>query len=105
AIIDVHSHLGYDEIFELDFPAEALVRNQELNHVDITIVQPALTVQLATAQRLHDAIAELAEGHPGRFYGMADPNPHLTEAEYRREVTRCIRDLGFVGIKLHTLAH
>ena len=46
-IIDVHSHMGYDEIFEHDFPAEDLLWAQERNGVDITIVQPGSCVLLA----------------------------------------------------------
>lgn len=105
AIIDVHSHLGWDEVFEHDFTADELLRAQEANGVDITIVQPASCVLLETVRAQHDAIAAFAAAHPGRFYGMANPNPHLPEAEYRAEVIRCVRDLGFVGIKVHPLAH
>jgi predicted TIM-barrel fold metal-dependent hydrolase len=36
---------------------------------------------------------------------MANPNPHLPHDAYEREVERCVRDLGFVGVKLHPLAH
>lgn len=104
-IIDVHSHLGYDEVFEHDFPADALVAAQERNGVDVTIVQPGSCVLLETVQRQHDAIAALAAQYPGRFVGMANPNPHLSEEVYRREVARCIRDLGFVGLKIHPFAH
>jgi predicted TIM-barrel fold metal-dependent hydrolase len=96
---------GYDEVFEHDFPADALVAAQERNGVDITIVQPGACVLLETVQRQHDAIAAFAARHPGRFFGMTNPNPHLPEEIYRREVTRCIRELGFVGIKIHPLAH
>ncbi len=105
AIIDVHSHLGWDEVFEHDFTGDELLHAQATNGVDITIVQPASCVRLETVRGQHDVIAAFAAAHPGRFYGMANPNPHLPQAEYRAEVTRCIRDLGFVGIKIHPLAH
>lgn len=105
AIIDVHSHCGYDEVFEEEFMSAELVEAQERWGVDVTIVQPGTTLTLATVQRQHDAIAELSQRHPGRFYGMANPNPRLPQDEYRGEIIRCVRDLGFVGIKLHTFAH
>jgi predicted TIM-barrel fold metal-dependent hydrolase len=104
-IIDVHAHMGDDEIFEHDFPAEDLVAAQERNGVDITIVQPGSCVLLDTVRQQHDAIAAFAAAHPGRFFGMANPNPHLPEGDYRREVTRCVRELGFVGVKIHPTAH
>ncbi len=104
-IIDVHSHLGYDQVFDYDFVGEDLVDAQERNRVDITIVQPASCVALDTVRVQHDAIAAFARRYPGRFFGMANPNPHLPDDDYRREVTRCVRDLGFVGLKMHPLAH
>src|SRR5947209_19267181 len=70
-IIDVHSHMGYDEIFEHDFPAEDLLWAQERNGVDITIVQPGSCVLLETVRRQHDAIAAFAAQYPGRFFWMA----------------------------------
>ncbi len=103
--VDTHSHLGWDEIFDHDFPADALVQAQEANGVNITIVQPGLWVHLADTQRQHDAIAAFAAAHPGRFVGMANPNPHMPDDDYRREVTRCVRELGFVGVKIHPFAH
>ena len=56
-------------------------------------------------QAQHDAIADFVARYPGRFFGMANPNPHLPEGDYRHEVTRCVRDLGFIGVKIHPLAH
>jgi len=50
AIIDVHSHLVYDQVFDHDFLGEELVAAQERNGVDITIVQPASCVALDTVR-------------------------------------------------------
>lgn len=104
-IVDAHAHLGYDFIFDEDFRAEALLEGQEANGIDVTLVQPGTAHDLATVQRYHDAIAELARGHPGHFRGIANPNPHLPGDDYEVEVRRCIEDLGFVGIKMHPTAH
>ena len=104
-IIDVHSHLGYDQVFDHDFRAEELLAAQERNGVEITIVQPASCVALDSVRAQHNAIAAFVRRYPGRFYGMANPNPHLPDDEYRREVRRCMTDLGFVGLKMHPLAH
>ena len=57
-----------------------------------------------TAQ--HDAIAEAARLFPGKFYPrMANPNPHLRDDIYEAELRRCVEELGFIGVKLHTFAH
>lgn len=104
-IIDVHSHLGWDHTFDREFTAEALLQKHEACGVEISIVQPGTCHDVETVRRQHDAIAALAAAHPGRFYGMANPSPHLPEAVYEAELTRCVRELGFIGVKLHPLAH
>ena len=104
-IIDAHAHLGYDEVFDEDFTQADLLQSQSANGIDITLVQPALTHDLTTAQHYHDAIAELARRYPGRFYGVANPSPHLSGGRYEAEVRRCVCELGFVGVKLHPFAH
>jgi hypothetical protein len=32
-------------------------------------------------------------------------NPHRDRSAYEREVERCVRELKFVGVKLHTIGH
>lgn len=103
-IIDVHVHLGWDYTFEEDFPRELLVNKMNNHGVDIQIVQPGTTHNLADARRQHNAIHELCRSYPGRFYGMANPNPHLDGSQYEDEISRCVEDLGFMAIKLHTYA-
>ncbi|MGI6611041.1 MAG: amidohydrolase family protein [Limnochordia bacterium] len=104
-IIDVHAHLGWDTVFEDDFTKDELLQSQETNGIDTTIVQPGICHDLRTVQKQHDAIAELACAFPGRFCGMANPNPHLPEKEYSAELRRCTTTLGFVGVKLHPHGH
>lgn len=104
-IIDTHAHLGSDHVFDEEFTEAALVASQRRNGIDVTIVQPALVHDLETVRKQHDDIADLCRRHPGRFRGMADPNPHLGDAKYADEVKRCVEDLGFVGVKMHPFAH
>lgn len=104
-VVDAHAHLGFDEVFDEDFREDALVAAQDANGISVSLVQPGSVHSLEAVQRQHDAIADLARRFPGRFYGIANPNPHLPGDEYEREVRRCVLELGFVGIKLHPLAH
>ncbi|MCW4026585.1 MAG: amidohydrolase family protein [Candidatus Bathyarchaeota archaeon] len=104
-IIDTHTHLGYDYVFEEDFTINELLTNMQKNRVDISIVQPGTVLDLKTVVEQHNAIADLAGKMPGRIFGMANPNPHLPSAKYRNELERCISDLGFVGVKMQTLGH
>ena len=104
-IVDAHAHLGNDQVFDVDFTADELLEAQEANGIDVTLVQPATAHDLDTVRHYHDAIADLAARHPGRFAGIANPNPHLPPDAYERELRRCIEELGFVGVKLHPTAH
>jgi len=71
--------------------------------VDATIVQPYPGAE--DAARQHDLIADMCQRNPGRFYGLASLSPHGDHDVYRREVERCVKDLHFVGLKLHTIGH
>jgi predicted TIM-barrel fold metal-dependent hydrolase len=102
-IIDVHAHLGVDFSFDDTYPEDELIRKME-NGCNVQIVQPGATHTLKDAALQHDAIAELCRKHPGRFFGMANPNPHLPRTEYEQEMERCVKKLSFVAVKLHTLA-
>lgn len=104
-IIDVHTHIGHDEVFDELFTAEQQLKNHEQLGIDVSIVQPAICHGLEKVMKQHDYIADLSQKYPGKFYGMANPNPHLPEDQYCRELERCIKDLGFVGVKIHTSAH
>jgi len=104
-IVDSHAHLGFDQVFDEEFTEAELLAAQRDHGIDRTIVQPALAHDLTVARACHDAIAALAEEYPGQFAGMANPSPHLEPADYRREMRRCVRELGFVGVKLNPLGH
>ncbi|MBS7656607.1 MAG: amidohydrolase family protein [Candidatus Bathyarchaeia archaeon] len=104
-IIDAHAHLGYDYVFEEDFILENLVSKIKQNKVDISIVQPGTVLDLKGVIKQHNAIAKLSKKMSGKILGMANPNPHLPTEIYCRELRRCIKDLRFVGVKLHPLAH
>jgi predicted TIM-barrel fold metal-dependent hydrolase len=104
-VIDVHAHLGQDYTFDHDFRRESLVEELEKMGVDALVVQPGTTHDVETAREQHDAIATLAKAYPGRVFGMANPSPHLRPDVYEAEVTRCVRELGFVAVKMHPLAH
>ncbi len=104
-IVDSHTHLGYDYVFEEDFTLEDLLTNMERNKIDVSIVQPGSVLDLENVVKQHDAIAALSKDMRGRIFGMANPNPHLPRDDYRQELERCVNELGFVGVKLHPFAH
>lgn len=103
-IIDVHVHLGWDFTFDEDFTEAELIEKMDAHGVDIQIVQPGTCHDLTSVVTQHDAIARLCRAYRGHFFGLANPCPHLNDADYRNEIRRCMEELGFIGIKIHPMA-
>lgn len=104
-IIDVHAHLGQDTVFDENFTLEEQLEKHRAGEVTQTILQPGTCHELAPVMAQHDAIYQVIRQYPGQFRGMSNPNPHLNDGAYEREVRRCVEELGFVGVKLHASAH
>ncbi len=105
-IIDVHAHLGHDYVFDEDSTDENLLYYYDKYDVTGAIVQPFIPrPYLEDTAQAHDQIYQLCKRHPGRFWGMASIDPHFRPEDYDREAVRCIKELGFVGIKITPIAH
>lgn len=102
-VIDTHAHLGECCVFGLFSTEEEIIRRQDENGIDATIVQPYPGAK--DFQKRHDEIAALCAKYPGRIFGLASLSPHVGREKYQREAERCIKELNFVGIKLHTIGH
>lgn len=102
-IIDVHCHAGYDYSFDETYPAEKIISKMKKHDV-IQIVQAGTTHNIDFTRKQHDAVYELCKSYPGRIFGMATPNPHMEDDEYNKEISRCVKDLGFIAVKLQTFA-
>ena len=102
-VIDAHSHLGEDRVFDLDSPEEGLLDGMERADIEVSVVQPYPAPDSATAT--HDRIAAMAKKNAGRIFGLASINPHQDSQAYFNELSRCVKELGFVGVKLHTIGH
>jgi len=102
-LVDSHYHLGRCRVFDLDMTEQDVLEPHDSEGFDVTLVQPYPGAPDPVAT--HDRIAALAASSGGRVRGFASYNPHRDPAEYFAEVSRCVRDLGFVGIKLHTIGH
>lgn len=105
-ILDAHAHIGPCRVFDLDVTEEQLMKNMDEKGIHAAIVQPFPGAFPQPPVEIHDRIARLSERYPGRIFGLASVNPHVMSPEaWRSEIERCIKDLGFVGIKLHTIGH
>ena len=105
-VIDAHTHLGFDYVFDYEVTEQDLLTGMEMYGVDISIVQPLIPrPYIEDHRRDHDRIYRLCKAYPGRFYGLASINPHLRRNEFDDELKRCVQELGFVGAKLTPLGH
>lgn len=105
-ILDAHAHLGHDVVFDEESTEEELLAWHGRCRVSGAVIQPFVPrPYLADTAASHDRIAALCQSHPGRYFGMASINPHLRPEEYEGEAARCVKELGFVGIKLTPIAH
>ena len=105
-IIDAHAHLGTDLVFDEVREESDILKKMDEHKVDVTIVQPMFgAVYIEDIRAIHDRIYQFASAHPKRIYGVASMPPLIPESDYYEEARRCVKELGFVGIKLHPAAH
>lgn len=101
-IIDAHAHLGYDCVFDWETTEKELIDGYNDNGIDGAIIQPLINrPYIEDTVEIHDRIYKLCKNNPGKFWGMACINPHFRHDDYEREAKRCMKELGFVGIKLN----
>ena len=98
-IVNAHAHIGESRVFDHVFPEQELIDGMDKYGIDVSIVQPLIGPK--SYREYHDAIADAASRYPGRIAGMTAFSPHIDREEYFAEVERCVKELGFVGIKLH----
>ncbi len=102
-ITDAHAHVGTCDVFGLDQSPADLLAAMDRYGIRTSLVQPFPGVW--NPPKVHDQIAQMAADHPGRVYGIASMPPHGPPQAYLGEIRRCVEDLGFVGVKLHTIGH
>ena len=106
-IIDVHAHLGEDFVFDEVQDEEMLLNVYAESGIDKVVLQPFICrPYIEDTRAAHDRVAALCKKQGSTaFYGMASINPHFRPDDYKREAERCIKELGFVAIKIATSAH
>lgn len=102
-IVDAHTHIGPCRVFDIDDSEQDLIDSMNINQIDVSLVQPYPGAP--SAKKVHDRIAEMAATNRGRVFGIASINPHQDRQIYFDELSRCVNDLHFVGVKLHTIGH
>ena len=103
-IIDAHAHLGpWYTVNIPDGGPDGLVRTMDAAGVSRLAVSANAAIG-PDFRRGNDQVAEAMRRFPGRFIGYAVPNPNYPR-EVRPELERCLGELGFQGLKLHTGLH
>jgi uncharacterized protein len=102
-IVDTHHHVDTCRVFDLDQKEDTVLSNLDRNEVSVALIQPFPGAPDASA--VHDHIADMARRRPGGVFGVVSVNPHIDPDAYHAEAKRCVQDLGFVGIKIHTIGH
>ncbi len=106
-IIDAHVHLGYDVCFDMD-NTEKFITDSCLEYgIGGAIVQPCIPrPYIEDYKEIHDRIYKLTqECKDVKFWGMSSMNPHFRLNDYAEETERCVKELGFVGVKLSPIGH
>lgn len=103
-VIDSHTHLGVSRLSESVYTEEMQKSSQAKWGIDVSLVLPIPKDPNGPAAA-HDKIHGLCKDNPGRFYGVLDLDPSMSEESYWSEAERCVKKLGFIGVKLHTYFH
>jgi predicted TIM-barrel fold metal-dependent hydrolase len=104
-VYDWHEHIFVKESTrELDTEkCDRLAEHAKLLFIDkIAVSRPTSSQETPESIAIHNNIvAEGVKRHPGLFYGMCFVDPHHG-GQATAEIERCVKELGFVGIKLYT---
>jgi hypothetical protein len=103
-VIDAHCHIGKSLLSGVEITEEGLLATMHSHGIDMALVMPQ-PFQGYEPIAIHDRIARFAAAQPGVIYGMTNISCRLPEADFRREVTRCIREHSFKAIKIDPSIH
>ena len=102
-IIDSHCHLGVSKLSGLTITGADLLESMDSHGITLSLVMPHAVTDDPVAA--HNAVAGLCRRHPRRFRGIVNLSPLWDEADYRREASRCVREMDFVALKLNPMQH
>jgi predicted TIM-barrel fold metal-dependent hydrolase len=108
-VVNAHHHIGnedanQDRTFEWSESIAQIIDAMDENQVDATILQPLGGENDRDVADVHDQIYEASQAYEGRIFGTAAVNPHLGTEFVHEEIGRCVEELDFKFVKLHTLA-
>ncbi len=102
-VVDTHCHLGTSGASGFTVTEDEVLAGMGAHGVDVSLVIPHAVSD--DPVRAHERVADFAARHPGRIYGVACLSPLGDPDAYRREITRVVKDLRFLGVKMHPFLH
>jgi len=105
-IIDGHVHLMHPPLSVgwcgIELQVGELIKTMDEYEIDLSVAIPEPTVRPEYISRMNDLMAKDIRPYSKRIVGFGRINPHYGR-EAVREVERCVKVLGFRGIKLHPI--
>ena len=106
SIVDAHAHIGVDFVLDEAYDEDGLPAANRAAGVHRSIVQQLICrPYLEDTMAAHDAVVALCASGRGKFWGTASMNPHFRPERVEAELSRCVKRLGFVGIKITHIGH
>lgn len=103
-IIDTHTHLGASYVGDSNYSEEQWLKTIAKHNLSGIMSYPNPSAR-PSPRAAHDRIHQFAVNNPGKVWGVVDLAPGMEDSEYVAEVERCVKQLGFVAIKLHPSMH
>lgn len=102
-LVDAHQHIGDCRVFDADVPEDAVRDSISAHGLDHVLVMPFPGATDPVA--VHNRIAALTTGTGGVVRGIVNITPHQDHGAYAAEAERCVQELAFIALKLHTIGH
>ncbi|MBQ9985615.1 MAG: amidohydrolase [Oscillospiraceae bacterium] len=105
-VVSWHEHINYEShVGNPNYAfAESFIKTLDVLGVDKVVSSvPVAAERHCTPEQFraaNDLMYEMTQLYPGRVYGQAFVNPGYCE-EMKAELERCVKELGFVGVKLY----
>ena len=98
-IVDVHVHADLWLVQHWPCPDDAMIAKMDRVGVDLICANGVIMPDVCEG---NDRVAALAARHPGRVVPFAGLSPY-SPRPMADELRRCFDELGFVGIKVHSM--
>lgn len=105
-IIDAHGHIGEDYVFDDKITEQEQLDTYAKYGIGGAVIQPLIVrPYIEDTREIHDRVYAFTKTDKMKIWGLAAINPHFRPEDYDTELIRCVRELGFVGVKITPIGH